>query len=206
MSQSHSRIIPLQIADLTGSAVLDLFSQGISSSAVVLPVVERADATAHVIRQSLTSVKIQVLTHGRTIAPLPWDGFTEPLTVKALATWTVSDDTYLASRTYALDGALSHVIEHGMGTRNMVESIRSRGEAIFAGVTVLDMNRIQIDLTEIAPITVSIVFMYDVENPKGVQYVTEEDVDAKLVEVMDGMAQTFGEYEGPRLTQPTSGM
>lgn len=162
MNQNHVRIIPLSITDLSGAAVLDLQAQGIASGALVVPVVERADAMAHALRVSPAQVRLQVTTYGRTIAPQPWNGLDEPITVKAMAVWVIEDDALdreQVARTWALPAGLSHVIEHNMGTRLLIESVKSLEGSIYAGVTILDENRIQIDLTEAVPVTVSIVFL-----------------------------------------------
>lgn len=159
MSTNRTRIIRLQIDDTTGAAILDLSQQGIDASAIVVPVLERWDATAHVIRQAPSVVRVQVMTIGRTLAPLPWDGRSEPLEIHALAAWEQEEGGEQTTVAWELPAALTHTIEHGMGTRTMVESIKVDGQAIDAAFTVLDENRVRIDLTEAAPVTVSIVFI-----------------------------------------------
>lgn len=162
MNQNHVRIVPLPITDLSGTATLDLSSQGIAPGALVVPVVERTDAMAHVLRQSATAVRVQVTTYGRTVAPQPWDGLHEPITISAMAVWVVEADDLQheqVARSWDLSAGLSHVIEHNMGTRRLVEAVTGPDGPIYAGVTILDENRIKIDLTEAIPVSVNVIFL-----------------------------------------------
>lgn len=104
------------------------------------------------------------MTLGRTVAPLPWDGLSEPLAIHALAAWELAEGGEQTTVAWELPAALTHTIEHGMGTRTMVESVKACGQAIDVAFTVLDENRVRIDLTEAVPVTVSIVFIGVVAN------------------------------------------
>ncbi|MFW9605131.1 MAG: hypothetical protein ACMV0I_00960 [Pseudomonas sp.] len=157
-SMNRTRIIPLQI-DVTGSATIDLYSQGIPTSALIVPTLERWDATAYITREKPSVVRAQVMTLGRTIAPMPWNGIIEPLELRVLAIWEEDVGNEQKTMAWELPAALTHTIYHGMGTRNMVESIKSDGQAIDAAFTVLDENRVRIDLVEAMQINVSVVFI-----------------------------------------------
>lgn len=158
---NHLRILPLTVGNISGEVDLDLSAQGMAPDAVLVPVIERDDATAHVIRTGPATARIKVKTHGKHIAPIPWDGMSEPITVRVVAHWIVQDEIP-AYRTIALKWdyapGLQHIIQHNMNTRLMIESVKSGDQTIYAGFTVLDENRVQIDLTEAVPITVSILF------------------------------------------------
>lgn len=158
---NRTRIIPITIGTISGEAELDLASQGIAGSAVLVPVVERDDATAHIIRTGPMAARIKVKTYGRHIAPIPWDGMTEPVTVRVMVSWNVSDEIpgyRTIAQQWDFDPGLSHIIQHNLNTRLMIESIRSGEQTLFAGFTVLDENRVRIDLTQAVPVTVSILF------------------------------------------------
>ncbi len=155
---NRTRTIRLQI-DVNGSASIDLDSQGIPSSALIVPTLERWDATAYITRETPSLVRAQVMTIGRTIAPMPWNGLIDPLELRVLAIWEEDSGSEQKAMAWELPSQLTHTIYHGMGTRNMVESIKSDGQSIDAAFTVLDENRVRIELTEAMKLEVSIVFV-----------------------------------------------
>lgn len=90
---------------------------------------------------------------------MPWNGLIEPLELRVLAIWEEDSGSEQKSMSWELPSQLKHTIYHGMGTRNMVESIKSDGQSIDAAFTVLDENRVRIELSEAMQLEVSIVFV-----------------------------------------------
>ena len=163
MNQSYVRIIPLTIETVEGTAVVDLAEQGIDLAAMLVPSVDRTDAVVHVMRPTPSTARVQVTTYGRTIAPLPWNGLREPITVRLMAAWqvpTTDQNREQVAKVWTLEAGLSHTIKHDLNTRRMIESIRgAAGETVYAGLTVIDENTIRVDLTEAVPVTVSVMFL-----------------------------------------------
>lgn len=161
MQINQIRLIPVEITDQTGAATLNLTEQGIPASlAMLMPVAERTDALAHVVRPAPGLARVEVKTQGLHLAPLPWNGTSQPITIKLMAVWLADDGgKQTVAKTWSLPAGLSHVIEHNMSTRQFVETIKDgNGDPMFAGVTVLDDQSIRIDLTEAVPVEVAIIF------------------------------------------------
>jgi hypothetical protein len=157
---SHIRIIPLNINDLSGEAEFDFVKHGVPHYAMAVPMIERADATAHLKRETPTRCRVLVTTYGTTIAPIPWDGLFNPITVRMMVAWNHNDDgREQAVKSWDFEPAREHIIRHNLGTRDFIESVRADGQAIFAGITVLDENSIKIELTEAQAISVSVIFL-----------------------------------------------